>query len=207
MSNIKVYDMTGAEVGEMELNESVFEAKINVPLMHQAVVGYQASLRSGTHQTKTRSDVNYSTKKLWRQKGTGRARSGSRRNPVWVGGGISFGPHPRSYGYKMPKKMRQAALRSALSDKYAEGNLLIVDELTLEAPKTKAMVELFNNFDVNNALIVMGEFDDNVMKSIRNVPGFESVEACGINVYNILVHNKLIMTKAAVAKAEEVLAK
>lgn len=205
MSNIKVYDMTGAEVGEMELDASVFEAKINVPLMHQAVVGYEASQRRGTHQTKTRSDVNYTGKKMWRQKGTGRARAGSRRNPVWVGGGVTFGPHPRQYGFKMPKKMRQAALRAALSDKYAEGNLVVVDELVVDAPKTKKMAEMFKNLQIDNALVVMGDFDDNVIKSIRNLPAIESVEACGINVYNILLHKKLIMTKDAVARAEEVL--
>lgn len=206
MANIKVYNMQGEEAGEIELNESVFAAKINVPLMHQAVVNNQASERRGTHESKTRGQVQGTTKKPWRQKGTGRARVGTKRNPVWTGGGVAFGPHMREYGFNMPKKMRRAALRSALSDKFASGEIIIFDEFVMEAPKTKAMDALFKKFEVESALFVLGEFDENVMKSVRNLANVSPVEAAGINVYNILANKKLIMTKDAVARVEEVLA-
>ena len=205
MPTIKVYNMEGKEAGEMELSADVFEAKINVPLMQQAVLTTLASQRRGTHETKTRSNVAGTTKKPWRQKGTGRARVGTRRNPVWTGGGVAFGPHPREYGFKMPKKMRKAALRSALSDKFANGEIIVFDELAMEAPKTKTMVALLNQFEANNAIVVMDEFNENVFKSVRNIAGVMPLEACGINVYNVLGSQKLVMTKAAVAKVEEVL--
>lgn len=205
MPNIKVYNMEGNEVGEMELSSAVFEAKVNVPLMHQAVVNTLASERRGTHQTKTRSNVSGTTRKPWRQKGTGRARVGTRTNPVWTGGGIAFGPHPREYGFRMPKKMRKAALRSVLTDKFNNNEIIIFEDLVMDAPKTKVMAELFGKFDAANALVVLGEFNENVMKSVRNLAGARPVEATGINVYNVLGANKLIMTKAAVAKVEEVL--
>lgn len=206
MANIKVYNMQGEEAGEMELNESVFNAKINVPLMHQAVVNNQASERRGTHESKTRSQVQGSTKKPWRQKGTGRARVGTKRNPVWTGGGVAFGPHMREYGFSMPKKMRRAALRSALSDKFVNGEIIVFEDIVMDAPKTKIMSDLFKKLDVENALLVIGEFDENVMKSVRNLAGVYPVEATGINVYNVLANKKLIMTKDAVARVEEVLA-
>lgn len=206
MANIKVYNMQGQEVGDMELNSTVFEAKINIPLMHQAVVLNQASERRGTHESKTRGQVSGSTKKPWRQKGTGRARVGTKRNPVWTGGGAAFGPHMREYGFKMPKKMRRAALRSALSEKFAAGELIVFDELAMEAPKTKVMADLFKKFEAESALVVLGEFNENVAKSVRNLAGACPVEATGINVYNILAKRKLIMTKDAIAKVEEVLA-
>ena len=206
MANIKVFNMQGEEAGEMELNSSVFEAKINIPLMHQAVVLNQASESRGTHESKTRGQVSGSTKKPWRQKGTGRARVGTKRNPVWTGGGVAFGPHKREYGFKMPRKMRRAALRSALSEKFAQGELIVFDEITLDAPKTKVMADLLKKVDAENALVVLGELNENVMKSVRNLAGAKPVEATGINVYNILASKKLVMTKDAVAKVEEVLA-
>lgn len=206
MANIKVYNMKGEEAGEMELNDSVFNAKINVPLMHQAVVNNQASERRGTHESKTRGQVQGSTKKPWRQKGTGRARVGTKRNPVWTGGGVAFGPHMREYGFSMPKKMRRAALRSALSDKFVNGEIIVFEDIVMDAPKTKTISDLFKKLDVENALLVIGEFDENVMKSVRNLAGVYPVEATGINVYNVLANKKLIMTKDAVARVEEVLA-
>lgn len=206
MANIKVYNMQGEEAGEMELNDSVFNAKINVPLMHQAVVNNQASERRGTHESKTRGQVQGSTKKPWRQKGTGRARVGTKRNPVWTGGGVAFGPHMREYGFSMPKKMRRAALRSALSDKFVNGEIIVFEDIVMDAPKTKTISDLFKKLDVENALLVIGEFDENVMKSVRNLAGVYPVEATGINVYNVLANKKLIMTKDAVARVEEVLA-
>ena len=174
--------------------------------MHQAVVLNQASERRGTHESKTRGQVSGSTKKPWRQKGTGRARVGTKRNPVWTGGGAAFGPHMREYGFKMPKKMRRAALRSALSEKFAQGELIVFDELAMDAPKTKVMADLFKKLEAENALVVLGDFDENVIKSVRNLAGVNPVEATGINVYNILAKRKLVMTKDAVAKVEEVLA-
>lgn len=205
MPNIKVYNMEGNEVGAMDLNAAVFEAKVNPVLMHQAVVNTLASQRRGTHQTKTRSFVSGSTRKPWRQKGTGRARVGTRTNPVWTGGGVAFGPHPRDYGFKMPKKMRKAALRSALTDKFNNGEILVFEDLVLEAPKTATIAGLLKQFEVNSALVVLGEFNENVVKSARNIPGVAPVVAEGVNVYNVLNCEKLIMTKAAIAKVEEVL--
>lgn len=205
MPKVAVYNMEGKQVEELDLNENIFGTEVNVPLLHSAVLSNQASQRRGTHQTKTRSEVSGGGKKPWRQKGTGRARVGSSRNPVWTGGGVAFGPHPRQYGFKLPKKMRQAALRSALSDKVLTGDLILVDEITLGEPKTKVFSRFLNNFEAKSALVVLGEFDENVVKSARNISGISPVEATGINVYNILAHGKLIMTKAAVAKVEEVL--
>lgn len=206
MATIKVYNMQGEEAGDLELNSTVFEANINVPLMHQAVVLNQAAERRGTHESKTRGQVSGSTKKPWRQKGTGRARVGTKRNPVWTGGGAAFGPHMRSYGFKMPKKMRRAALRSALSEKFAQGEIIVFDEFAMDAPKTKVMADLFNKFEADKALVVLGDFNENVVKSIRNLAGASLVDAAGINVYNILAHKQLIMTKEAIARVEEVLA-
>ena len=206
MANIKVYNMKGEEVGDLELNSTVFEAKINVPLMHQAVVLNQASERRGTHESKTRGKVSCITKKPWSQKGTCRASVGTIRNPVWTGGGVAFGPHMREYGFKMPKKMRRAALRSALSEKFAQGEIVVFDEFAMDAPKTKVMADLFKKFEAENALVVLGEFNENVIKSIRNLAEAQPVEAAGINVYNVLAKRKLVMTKDAIAKVEEVLA-
>ncbi|MEG1441946.1 MAG: 50S ribosomal protein L4, partial [Oscillospiraceae bacterium] len=133
------------------------------------------------------------------------ARVGTRTNPVWTGGGIAFGPHPREYGFKMPKKMRKAALRSALTDKFNCGDILVFEDFAMEAPKTKFVTEILKKFEVNNALFVLGEFDENIVKSVRNINGVCPVEFTGINVYNVLGSKKLIMTKAAIAKVEEVL--
>ena len=206
MAEIKVYNMQGEEAGTMELNDAVFQAKINVPLMHQAVVLNQASERRGTHESKTRGEVSGSTKKPWRQKGTGRARVGTKRNPVWTGGGAAFGPHMREYGFKMPKKMRRAALRSALSAKLADNDIIVFDALTMDAPKTKEMVTLLNKVAALNSIVVLADFDENVIKSLRNIANVNVTDASGINVYNILAQRKLVLTKDAVAKIEEVLA-
>ncbi len=204
MTSIKVFNMEGKEVESMELNDSVFNRPINEGLMHQAVVLYLASLRQGTHATKTRAMVSGGGKKPWRQKGTGRARVGSSRNPVWRAGGVAFGPHPRSYKFTMPRKQRRVALASALSAKVQNGDLIVLDTLDLAAPKTKDMVAVLGKFDANNALVVCDK--ENVIKSARNIVGVEPVEACGVNTYNVLNHGKVIMTKEAVAHLEEVLA-
>ncbi|MGI6678242.1 MAG: 50S ribosomal protein L4 [Dehalobacterium sp.] len=205
MPKVAVYNMQGSQVGELELNDDIFGVKINTHLLHQAVVNNQASMRRGTHATKTRAMVSGGGKKPWRQKGTGRARVGSSRNPIWTKGGIAFGPQPRSYGFKMPKKVRRLALKSALTDKVNNGNLIVLDELVMAEPKTKEMVQVLSALEAPNALVVMGSTDENVVKSVRNINGATPVGATGINVYNILKHEKLIMTKDAIAKVEEVL--
>ncbi len=205
MPKVAVYNMQGSQVGELELNDDIFGVKVNPFLLHQAVVSNQASLRRGTHATKTRAEVSGGGKKPWRQKGTGRARVGSSRNPVWTGGGIAFGPQPRKYGFKMPKKTRRFALKSALTDKVNNGNLVVLEELTIAEPKTKEMVQMLNTLNVTNALVVIGTDNENVIKSARNITGVTPVQATGINVYNILSHQKLVITKEAVAKVEEVL--
>lgn len=205
MPRVAVYNMQGSQVGELELNDDIFGVEINTHLLHQAVVSNQASMRRGTHATKTRAMVSGGGKKPWRQKGTGRARVGSSRNPVWTKGGVAFGPHPRDYGFKMPKKTRRLALKSALTDKLNNGNLVVVDELNMAEPKTKDMVQVLNALNAPEALVIIGTVDENVIKSVRNIAGVTPVQAAGINVYNILSHKKLVMTKEAVAKVEEVL--
>ncbi len=203
MTKIAVLDMEGKEVEQMELNDSVFNREINEGLMHQAVVLYLASLRRGTHAVKNRSAVSGGGKKPYRQKGTGHARAGSSRSPIWVGGGTVFGPTPRSYGFSMPKKQRRIALASALSAKMQAGELVVVDKLEMAAPKTKEMVSVLAKLDAANALMVGAE--ENAVRSARNIVGVEPVAATGVNVYNVLNHGKVILTKDAVAHLEEVL--
>ncbi|MGI6065784.1 MAG: 50S ribosomal protein L4 [Bacillota bacterium] len=206
MPKVSVYNMQGDQIGELDLNDKVFGIEVNKPLLHQAVVAYLASLRRGTHSTKTRAMVSGGGRKPWRQKGTGRARVGSTRNPVWTKGGVAFGPHPREYGFKLPKKARRVALKSALTDKVNNGNLIVLDELNIAEPKTKEMVRILEVLKAPNALVVMGNEDTNVVKSARNIPGVTPIDAERINVYNILAHEKLVMTKEAVARVEEVFA-
>jgi len=194
-------------VGDLELSETVFGAPVNEGLVHQAVVRYLANQRQGTASTKTRGEVSGGGRKPWRQKGTGRARQGSIRAPQWVGGGTVFGPKPRDYRQAMPKKARRAALRSALSSKVASGELLVLDELTFEEPKTKKMVEVLQNLKAAgaSALVVTGELDRNVILSARNIPGVGTTRAGDLNVYDVVAHARLIATKDAIAKIEEVL--
>jgi large subunit ribosomal protein L4 len=208
MPKVAVYDMTGAKTGEMELNDSVFGVEVNEAVVHQAVVMQLASQRQGTHATKTRSMVRGGGRKPWKQKGTGRARAGSIRSPLWVGGGVAFGPHPRSYKFSMPRKARRLAIKSALSAKVNEGGLLVVEDISFAAPKTKDVVKLLGNFEAQEAkaLIITAENDENVAKSSRNIPGVKAIGTIGLNVYDLLHHDKVFVTKEAVAKIEEVLA-
>ena len=207
MPQVKVYNMGGDEVGTMELNDNFFGVEVNEGLLHQAVVLQLASQRQGTHATKTRGMVKGGGRKPWRQKGTGRARAGSRRSPVWVGGGTVFGPHPRKYGFSMPRKQRRLAIKCALSDKVKSGDFLVLETLDFETPKTKTAVKMLNDFSVKEkSLFVTAEVVDNVEKSVRNIPGMKAVGATGINVYDILNHDKLFITKDAVARVEEVFA-
>lgn len=204
MPKIEVKDREGARVGEVELSEAIFMAPINVPIMHQAVRVYLNSLRRGTHATKNRSAVAGGGKKPWRQKGLGRASFGSTRNPVWRGGGVAFGPVPRSHAIAMPKKMRRLALLSALSSKYAEGKLIVVDDLAMSAPKTKELARIMHNLDAENALIVLAG-EANTVLSARNMPGINTANYDSLNTYKVLYNDKLVITQAALTALEEVL--
>ena len=207
MPKVAVYNIDRQQVGDIELNDNVFGVEINGGLLHQAVVMQLASQRLGTHATKTRAFVRGGGRKPWKQKGTGRARSGSRRSPLWVGGGTVFGPHPRSYAFSMPRKQRRLAIKCALSDKVQEDSLFVLDALDFEAPKTKQVVKLLQTFEIDNkALIITAEEAENVERSSRNIPGVKAINTTGLNVYDILNHDKLFVTKDAVARIEEVLA-
>lgn len=207
MPKVAVYNIDGQQVGDMELSDAVFAAPVNEALMHDAVVMYRANQRQGTSDTKTRGEVAGGTKKPWRQKGTGRARVGNNRSPIWRHGGITFGPHPRSYAWAMPKKSRHAALRSALSAKLRDGEFIVVDQLTISEPKTKIVADALKKLNApKGALIVAADFDANVYRSARNIPGVAATAARNINVYDVLKHDRVVMTKDAVAKVEEALA-
>lgn len=207
MPKVALYNIAGEQIGDLELNESVFGVEVNEGLVHQAVVMQLASQRLGTHATKTRGQVRGGGRKPWKQKGTGRARCGSTRSPIWVGGGTVFGPSPRSYGFTMPRKQRRLALKCVLSDKLNNDELIVVDSLDFAAPKTKEVVKMLGDLKVENkALIVTADVAENVEKSSRNIRGVKAISSCGINVYDILNHNKLIVTKDAITRIEEVLA-
>ncbi|PLT31328.1 50S ribosomal protein L4 [Peribacillus deserti] len=207
MPKVTLYKQDGSQAGDIELNESVFGIEPNNAVLFEAIVMQRASLRQGTHKVKGRSEVAGGGRKPWKQKGTGRARQGSIRSPQWRGGGIVFGPTPRSYSYKMPKKMRRLAIKSALSAKVQEENILVLENLAFDAPKTKEFTAVLEGLSVDTkALIVTDSLNENVALSARNIPGVTVVEADGLNVLDVVGHNKLILTKAAVEKVEEVLA-
>jgi large subunit ribosomal protein L4 len=192
------------KAGEVELNPDIFSSPVNRAVMHQVVVAQLAQKRRGTASTKNRSAVRGGGRKPWRQKGTGRARAGTIRSPLWVGGGVIFGPTPRDYSQKVPKKMCKLALRSALSSKLKEGSLLVLEDISIDSPKTKTMVENFRNLGIEKkVLIVCAEKDENLYKSCRNIPGTKVLLAEGLNVYDILNHDKLIVFKKALGKIEE----
>ena len=207
MPKVAVYNSANQQVGDIELNDSVFGVEMNAGLVHQAVVMQLASRRLGTHATKTRGLVRGGGRKPWRQKGTGRARSGSTRSPLWVGGGTVFGPQPRSYAFRMPKKQRRLAIKCALSAKVASGDFIVLDDLQFDAPKTKSVVKMLGDFGVDvKSLIITLDENENVELSSRNIPGVKAINTMGLNVYDILNHTKLFITKAAIEKIEEVLA-
>ncbi|MBS4210541.1 50S ribosomal protein L4 [Bacillus sp. FJAT-50079] len=206
MPKVALYNQAGSKVGEVDLNESVFGIEPNNAVLFDAIVMQQASLRQGTAKVKTRSEVRGGGRKPWRQKGTGRARQGSIRSPQWVGGGTVFGPVPRSYAYKLPKKVRRLAIKSALSAKVLEESVLVLEALSFETPKTKEFANVLANLPVGKkALIVTDALDENVALSARNIPGVTVIDANSLNVLDVVGHNTLIMTKAAVEKVEEVL--
>lgn len=206
MPKVALYNMQGSQVGDIDLNEEVFGIKPNESVVHEAVVMQLASLRQGTSSTKSRGEVRGGGRKPWRQKGTGRARVGTIRSPLWRGGAITFGPKPRDYSYTIPKKKRRLALKSVLSAKVQDGEIIVLEDLQFAQPKTKEMVALLKNFDASKALVITLNEDENVIKSARNIPGVTSLSATGLNVYDVIYHDKLIITKDAVAKVEEVLA-
>jgi len=205
--SIPVVNMQGEKVGEVELRSDIFEAPINIPLMHQALVRQLANARLGTHKTKTRSENNRSKSKWYRQKGTGRARHGSRNAPIFVGGGIAHGPRPRSYEKKMPRKMRQAALRSALTAKAAEGQLVVVDALTMAAPKTKEMANALSLMapDGGKSLVVLSERNEPVELSVRNLATARSLRAHYVNIRDLLNSDTVIVSLASLKVIESIL--
>lgn len=207
MPVIKVKNMQGAEVEELTLNEEIFGIEPNKAVMHEVVVNYLAGLRKGTRSTKSRGEVRGGGRKPWRQKGTGRARAGTSRSPLWRGGSIIFGPKPRDYSYRVNKKKVSLAMRSALSDKVSEEAMVVVDALSFEAPKTKEMIKVLEALGTEKkTLLVLPEIDEVVIKSARNIAGVTPVTVAELNTYEILNNNTLVLTKDAVAKVEEVLA-
>lgn len=206
MPKVAMYNTAGQQTGEIELKDSIFGVEVNEAVLHQAVVLQLANQRLGTHKTKTRAEVRGGGRKPWKQKGTGRARAGSIRSPLWVGGGTVFGPQPRSYKKTLPRKVRRLALKSALSSKVENGNLIVLEGLHMAAPKTKEMATVLKNlnFADTKTLIVAGEEDINVVKSTDNIPGVKTVTATALNVYDILHYTKLVLLKDVVGTVEEV---
>lgn len=203
---VPVWNMSGQQVDEIELRPDIFEAPVNVPLMHQALVRQLANARLGTHKTKTRGEVNRTTAKWYRQKGTGRARHGSRNAPIFVGGGIAHGPKPRSYEQRMPKKMRRAALRSALSVKAGQQQIVVVDQLELPEPKTREMREVLSRLNVGeDALILLPGRNETVEKSVRNLPKVKALHASYLNIRDLLQYEKVVMPLGALQVIESIL--
>lgn len=206
MANVAIYNMEGNEVGSLELNDAVFGVEVNEHLVHMAVVQQLANNRQGTQKAKTRSEVRGGGRKPWRQKGTGHARQGSIRAPQWTGGGVVFAPVPRDYSFKMNKKEKRAALKSALTSKVNDSKFIVVDELKLDEIKTKKFQEVLNNLKVNKALVILNDNDQNVVMSARNIPAVKTALTNTINVYDILKYDTVVVTKDAVATIEEVYA-
>ena len=206
MANVAVYNMEGKEVGTIELNDAVFGVKVNEHLVHMAVVQQLANNRQGTQKAKTRSEVSGGGRKPWRQKGTGHARQGSTRAPQWTGGGIVFAPVPREYSFKMNKKEKRAALKSALTSRVEENKFIVVDEMNFDEIKTKKFQAVLNNLSVSKALVVLEDGNVNAELSARNIADVKTAKTNTINVYDILKYNTVIATKAAVEAIEEVYA-
>ena len=206
MSKVSVFDMNGKQVAETELSDAIFGIEPNEAVMHAMVVNYLANQRQGTQSTLTRTEVRGGGRKPWRQKGTGHARQGSTRSPQWTGGGVVFAPVPRDYSFKLNKKEKRAALKSALTSRVNENKLLVLDELKLDEIKTKNFKEVLDNLKVSKALVVIEDNDKNVVLSARNIPNVITAQANTINVYDIMKYSTVIVTKGAVAKIEEVYA-
>ena len=206
MANVSVYNIEGKEVGTIDLNDAVFGVEVNEHLVHMAVVNQLANNRQGTQKAKTRSEVSGGGRKPWRHKGTGHARQGSTRAPQWTGGGVVFAPVPRDYSFKMNKKEKRAALKSALTSRVEENKFIVVEELKFNEIKTKNFKNVLNNLKVNKALVVLSESDENAVLSARNIADVKTAQVGTINVYDILKYNTVVASKAAVASIEEVYA-
>ena len=206
MAQVSVSDMEGKEVGTLDLNDAVFGVEVNEHLVHMAVVQHLANMRQGTQKAKTRSEVSGGGRKPWRQKGTGHARQGSTRSPQWTHGGVVFAPTPRDYSFKLNKKEKKVALKSALTSKVADGKLLVLDELKFDEIKTKKFAEVLANLKATKAYVVINENDKNVVLSARNIPDAKTAVCTNINVYDIMNANTVVLTKDAVSKIEEVYA-
>lgn len=207
MPKVTLYNMNGQQAGEVELSDSVFGVEYNEAVIHQAIVRQLANERLGTHATKTRGLVRGGGKKPWRQKGTGRARVGSIRSPLWVGGGTVFGPQPRSYYKAMPRKARRLAVKSALSAKVTGDDIFVIDSIELAKPKTKEVLNLLNNFDIGNEkALIITEGDAILERCARNIQGIKAMPVTAMNIYDLVNYTKLFITQGAVAKIEEVLA-
>ena len=206
MANVAVYNMEGKEVGSLELNDAVFGVEVNEHLVHMAVLQQLANNRQGTQKAKTRSEVRGGGRKPWRQKGTGHARQGSTRSPQWTGGGVVFAPTPRDYSFKLNKKEKRAALKSALTSRVVENKFVVVDELKLDEIKTKKFVEVLKNLNVEKALVVLNDMDEKVIASAANIPTVKTTQTNELNVFDVLKYDTVVVTKAAVATIEEVYA-
>ncbi|SFQ39868.1 large subunit ribosomal protein L4 [Lachnospiraceae bacterium XBB1006] len=206
MANVSVYNMKGAEVGSLELNDAVFGVEVNEHLVHMAVVQQLANNRQGTQKAKTRSEVSGGGRKPWKQKGTGHARQGSIRAPQWTGGGVVFAPVPRDYSFKLNKKEKRAALKSALTDKVNNNKFIVLDELKMGEVKTKNFKEMLNNLKVEGALVVLSDNDQNLVLSARNIPAVKTAQINELNVYDVMKYKTVVLAKDAVAKIEEVYA-
>ena len=206
MANVSVYNIEGKEVGKIDLSDAVFGVEVNEHLVHMAVVSQLANNRQGTQKAKTRSEVSGGGRKPWRQKGTGHARQGSTRAPQWTGGGVVFAPVPRDYSFKMNKKEKRAALKSALTSRVEENKFIVIDEINFEEAKTKNFANILKSLDVSKALVVLEDDNKNAELSARNIADINTAKTNTINVYDILKYNTVITTKAVVAKIEEVYA-
>src|SRR5207253_4939963 len=206
MPTVKVRDLTNKEVGELELSDAVFNVAFNEPLIHAAVRNFMANARQGTSATKTRGDVSGAGRKLWKQKGTGRARIASLRSPLWKGGGNVHGPQPRDWSYNMPRKMRQGALRSALSERVREGKVVLIDGWTLDKPKTKDFIAALQKLGLEGKTLIVDSLDnDNLMLSTRNVQSAKVVNSFSLNIYDLLYHERLVISEAALKEIEVLL--
>lgn len=206
MSTVGLFNQEGKQVGDIQLNDSVFGVEVNENAMHQVVIALLANKRQGTQSAKTRAEVRGGGIKPWRQKGTGRARQGSIRAPQWIKGGIVFAPKPRDYRMATPKSMRRVAMKSALTCKAQAGEMIVLESLEFETPKTKLVIEMLKAFEAKKTLIITAESNEAVYKSARNIPGIAIIPANNINVYDLLKYNKVMITKDAVSKIEEVYA-
>ena len=203
MAVTEVKNIKNKKAGEVELNDAIFGVEVKPHIIHDIVKMQLANRRSGNAHTKTRAEVRGGGAKPWRQKGTGRARAGTNNSPLWRGGGTTFGPRKKDYSYKLPKKVRRLGLRMALSARFAEDNLVVLDEFRLDEIKTMAFVGVMNNLELENALIVVAESDEKLEKSSRNVPGYKVIPTAGLNVYDILLHKKVVLVQDSLAKLEE----